>query len=118
MIQTLLRTAALGAVFLLTFAGACTGLRALLPERQIPEVTAKLQHFRQHAAEYDTLFIGSSRIYHQLIPELFDRTTAAHGLPTRTFNAGIDAIQLRTDQPYTFTLAKFFETRERRRLRG
>ena len=32
--------------------------------------------------------------------------------------AGIDAIQLRTDQPYTFTLAKFFETRERRRLRG
>lgn len=33
-------------------------------------------------------------------------------------NAGIDSIQLRTDQPYTFTLAKFFETRERRRLRG
>ncbi len=32
--------------------------------------------------------------------------------------AGIDAIQLRTDQPYTFRLAKFFETRERRRLRG
>jgi hypothetical protein len=32
--------------------------------------------------------------------------------------AGIDAIQLRTDQPYTFNLAKFFETRERRRLRG
>jgi uncharacterized protein (DUF58 family) len=32
--------------------------------------------------------------------------------------AGIDAIQLRTDQPYTVTLGKFFETRERRRLRG
>ena len=33
-------------------------------------------------------------------------------------SAGIDAIQLRTDQPYTTTLGKFFETREKRRLRG
>ncbi|HHY86741.1 MAG TPA: DUF58 domain-containing protein [Verrucomicrobia bacterium] len=32
--------------------------------------------------------------------------------------AGIDAIHLRTDQPYTMALAKFFETRERRRTRG
>ena len=33
-------------------------------------------------------------------------------------SAGIDAIQLRTDQPYAIGLARFFETRERRRLRG
>lgn len=33
-------------------------------------------------------------------------------------SAGIDAIQLRTDQPYGAALAKFFETREKRRLRG
>jgi len=32
--------------------------------------------------------------------------------------ANIDAIQLRTDQSYTATLGRFFETRERRRLRG
>ena len=32
--------------------------------------------------------------------------------------AGIDSIQLRTDQSYTVILGKFFETRERRRLRG
>jgi uncharacterized protein (DUF58 family) len=32
--------------------------------------------------------------------------------------AGIDAIQLRTDRPYGATLGRFFETRERRRLRG
>src|SRR5216117_3819152 len=31
-------------------------------------------------------------------------------------SAGIDAIQLRTDQPYAMGLARFFETRERRRL--
>src|SRR3989449_7302949 len=33
-------------------------------------------------------------------------------------SAGIDAIQLRTDQPYAAALRRFFETRERRRLRG
>lgn len=33
-------------------------------------------------------------------------------------SAAIDFIQLRTDQPYAGELAKFFETRERRRLRG
>jgi uncharacterized protein (DUF58 family) len=33
-------------------------------------------------------------------------------------SAGIDAIQLRTDQPYGVELSRFFETRERRRLHG
>jgi uncharacterized protein (DUF58 family) len=32
--------------------------------------------------------------------------------------AGIDAIPLRTDQPYASALARFFETRERRRRRA
>lgn len=33
-------------------------------------------------------------------------------------SAGIDAIQLRTGQPYAAELGRFFETREKRRLRG
>lgn len=33
-------------------------------------------------------------------------------------SANIDAIQVRTDQPYAATLGKFFETREKRRRRG
>jgi len=33
-------------------------------------------------------------------------------------SAGIDSIQLCTDQPYGAALGKFFETREKRRLRG
>jgi uncharacterized protein (DUF58 family) len=33
-------------------------------------------------------------------------------------SAGIDAIRLRTDQPYGVELSRFFETRERRRLHG
>jgi uncharacterized protein (DUF58 family) len=33
-------------------------------------------------------------------------------------SAGIDAIQLRTDRPYMAELGRFFETREKRRMRG
>jgi len=32
--------------------------------------------------------------------------------------AGVDAMQLRTDEPYGATLGKFFEKREKRRMRG
>src|SRR5438270_5820733 len=43
---------------------------------------------------------------------------AQAGLGRLFRSAGIDAIQLRTDQPYAAALGRFFETRERRRLRG
>ncbi len=89
----LLRAAANVAAFLIALAAGCHGIGALLPERPIAEITAKLKHFRAHAQEYDTLFIGSSRIYHQIIPEIFDRAMAERGLPTRSFNAGIDAMR-------------------------
>ena len=48
-----------------------------------------------------------------------ERQQKAQAELSRLFrSAGIDAIQLRTDQPYAAELGKFFETRERRRLRG
>lgn len=48
-----------------------------------------------------------------------ERQARAQAETARLFRAaGIDAIQLRTDQPYAGELAKFFEMRERRRLRG
>jgi len=47
-----------------------------------------------------------------------ERQTKAQTELARLFrSAGIDAMQLRTDQPYGAALAKFFETREKRRLR-
>jgi uncharacterized protein (DUF58 family) len=48
-----------------------------------------------------------------------ERQAGAQRALARVFrSAGIDAIQLRTDQPYSAGLGKFFETREKRRLRG
>jgi hypothetical protein len=65
---------------------------ALFPPA-IPEgVAAKLRFFTEHKEEFDTLFLGASSIYHSVSPEIFDRTTRESGLPTRTFNFGIDAM--------------------------
>ena len=48
-----------------------------------------------------------------------ERQARAQAEIARLFrSAGIDAIQLRTDHPYGVELSRFFETRERRRLRG
>ena len=45
--------------------------------------------------------------------------TAAQAQVERLFrSAGIDAIELRTDQPYSAALGRFFVAREKRRLRG
>ncbi len=47
------------------------------------------------------------------------RQEKQRGELARQFRAsGIDTIQLRTDEPYGAALGKFFETREKRRLRG
>jgi len=65
---------------------------ALLPPA-IPEgVVEKLQFFAKHKDEFDTLFLGSSRFYYAVSPEIFDNVTRENGLPTRTFNFGIDGL--------------------------
>jgi uncharacterized protein (DUF58 family) len=47
------------------------------------------------------------------------RQNRAQGELLRVFRAAkIDSIQLRTDQPYSSALGRFFETREKRRLHG
>ncbi|MHA3775022.1 hypothetical protein ACXR0O_26170 [Verrucomicrobiota bacterium sgz303538] len=48
---------------------------------------------RDHLNEYDTLFIGSSRMYHQIIPALFDDLMTQRGKPTHSFNVGVDGMR-------------------------
>src|SRR2546423_6524213 len=76
----------------LAFILACAGLNALLPFPEIDVVSHKLRFFRQHRDDFDTVFIGSSRIRHQISPAIFDRTMRQAGLPTPTFNFGIKAM--------------------------
>jgi len=73
----------------------CIVLHAILPFPEIDGgVSQKFRFFAAHKDEFDTLFIGSSRIYFQISPAVFDRVTRESGLPTRSFNFGIGGMYL------------------------
>jgi len=57
-----------------------------------------------HAASRDAFALRQERQYAEVARQLR--------------SSGIDSIQLRTDEPYAAALGKFFENREKRRLRG
>src|SRR6185369_9557893 len=74
---------------------ALVGSGALLSEIQplVPEAREKYAWLAGHADDYDTLFLGSSRVYRGIIPAVFDKLTAAAGVPTHSFNLGIDGMK-------------------------
>ena len=91
LIQAVTNSAIAVAVFLIT----CIGLHELLPFPEIDGgVSQKFRFFSAHKDEFDTLFIGSSRIYFQISPAIFDRVTGENGLPTHSFNFGIGGMYL------------------------
>ena len=63
-------------------------LHAFLPEPQIGEISSKLRFFANHKDEFDTIFVGSSRIYYGVAPAVFDQVLAENGRPSRSFNFG------------------------------
>ena len=52
----------------------------------VPGVSYKMTYFQDHGAQIDTLFIGSSRIYHGISPKVFDAVMSAAGQTTHSFN--------------------------------
>jgi hypothetical protein len=81
-----------GAIALVAFLATSAVIHALLPPMVPKGVAAKLEFFTQHKDDYDTVIVGTSRFYYSISPEIFDKTTSENGLPTRTFNFGIDAM--------------------------
>ena len=99
--KTLIRGITNSAIAATAFIITCIALRAVLPFPEIDGgVSQKFRFFAAHKDEFDTLFIGSSRIYFQISPALFDRVTRERGLPTHSFNFGIGGMYL----PETFYL--------------
>jgi hypothetical protein len=87
-------------VFLLGLCGGCWAIRESLPFPEVLAVKQKLEHLAERHDDYDTLFLGSSRIYYQIIPALFDRLAAEQGLPTHSFNAAIAGMRPPEDAYY------------------
>ena len=67
-------------------------MSGVIPPADVPQFSEKLEYFAAHRDEFDTLFIGSSRTFRQLLPKIFDPAMAAGGQPTRTFNFGLDGM--------------------------
>jgi hypothetical protein len=78
--------------FLAGFAATAAALRQIDPFFEVPTVREKWRHWQAHKHHYDTLFIGTSRTYRGIIPSKFDALTAAAGIPTRSFNFGVDGM--------------------------
>lgn len=85
-------------------------LHAMAPLPTVVLVSEKLRFIERHAGEFDTLFLGSSRTYRQISPQVFDSLTRENGKPTRSFNAGIDGMFAPEDS--------FFAEQALRRTRG
>jgi hypothetical protein len=86
------RTLAWGVIALGVFIATCAGIHALLPPMIPKGVAAKLKYFSEHKDEFDTVIVGTSRLYYTVSPEIFDATTSENGLPTKSFNFGVDGM--------------------------
>jgi hypothetical protein len=80
------------AIALAAFIATSGAIHSILPPMIPKGIAAKLKFFSEHKDEFDTIIVGTSRLYYSASPEIFDATTRANGLPTRTFNFGIDGM--------------------------
>jgi hypothetical protein len=88
-------------ISVVAFCAIALGLHVFLPAPQVDAISAKIRFIEEHRDEIDTLFIGSSRVYHGVNPSVFDAVTAAAGVPTHSYNFGVDAML----PPETFYVA-------------
>ena len=78
----------IGACFFSAAALTTWLIDAGLPFPSVPEISPRFRYFAEHKDAYDTIFIGSSRVRHQVIPQELDNATAAQGVGTQSFNLG------------------------------
>ena len=82
----LIRGLSLGVVFLGAWAGMSLIAGKMLPFPNVPEVSEKFRYFDAHKDGFDTIFVGSSRTYYQIIPRKFDAECEEAGVRTNSFN--------------------------------
>lgn len=87
-----LRTAFCAGFFVLGWLGFAGLAGSLLPPPQLPVLSEKRAHFLARAAEYDAVFIGSSRVYRGIVPEVFDAEMKARGQAMKSFNFAMEAV--------------------------
>jgi hypothetical protein len=104
------------AYFILGVVGFCLtalGLHIFLPPQEVDGVSPKIRFIKEHRDQIDTVFIGSSRVYHGLNPAVFDTVTTEAGGPTHSYNSGVDGML----PPETFYVAEQILALKPRNLR-
>lgn len=76
------------ACFIAALEGGALVVGLALPFPPVPDVFAKYQYLAENRQQFDTLFVGSSRVFHQIDPQQFDAEVAALGGRTRSLNLG------------------------------
>jgi hypothetical protein len=82
-----------GVIFALALAAGCAAINARLPSLFVFGLSEKIDYLHEHRGGIDTIFIGSSRVYHAFDPAQFDRELAARGVTARSFNLGVDGMR-------------------------
>ncbi len=54
----------------------------------------KNDYYQKHQADYNTIFLGGSLVYRHIDCQLLDSMTNANGLATRSFNMGVDGLNM------------------------
>ena len=81
-----------GACFAVAFAVSAFLVGRCLPFPRVPKIFPKYRYFAENRGRFDTLFIGSSRVYHQIDPQQFDAEVAALGGRTQSVNLAYDSV--------------------------
>ena len=77
-----------------SFVLVLVALRAVAAPAGGSMIGGKLEYWRAHGAEYDTVFLGSSHVLRAFVPAEFDRAAAALGVQAHSFNFGLQAVHL------------------------
>lgn len=59
-----------------------------------PVIGGKLEYYASHADQYDTVFLGTSHVFRAFVPEVYDGTLRDAGLPSSSFNFGVQSVNL------------------------
>lgn len=85
----MLRALAHLAVYLAVLALALSFMRRVAAPGGGDILGSKLQHYLAEPERYDTVFLGSSHVYRAFVPEVFDARLGASGVPSSSFNLGV-----------------------------
>ncbi|MEL6604008.1 MAG: hypothetical protein AAFP20_12355 [Cyanobacteria bacterium J06614_10] len=79
------------------FVLAASLLNQIIPSPSIPAnvvfVGPKYEFYKAHKDDYTALFFGSSRVFNQVIPDVFDQTASAEGIQVNSYNFGVPAMR-------------------------